>query len=364
MAGRIFNVSNGQLVEMVETPFADEDTFQDLLRQYPDLLTGDLEQSNSPRKWLLIRREMGIAAEEGAGNRWSLDHLFVDQEGIPTLVEVKRSSDTRIRREVVGQLLDYAANAVVHWSIDRVQSEFIENCGREGCDPESRLAEFLGSADSENFWQKVKTNLQAGKIRLLFVADLIPAELKRIIEFLNTQMDPAEVLGVEIKHYEGQGLKTLVPRLIGQTAEAVSKKNPGSQATRKPNLTKEELQELADERGVGRLYSALVSKLSQVFEGITTTQSNISFGARLPNYKGTAAIIGLTPVISSAGRGIRYGAYAESLAILCQVDIQTIKDALPECDLSPPNWGRGYSSGFARDESSFDEIISLLKSVK
>jgi hypothetical protein len=32
---------------------------------------------------------------------------------VPTLLEVKRSSDTRIRREVVGQMLDYAANGVV-----------------------------------------------------------------------------------------------------------------------------------------------------------------------------------------------------------------------------------------------------------
>lgn len=37
-----------------------------------------------------------------------MDHLFVDQDAIPTLVEVKRSSDTRIRREVVGQLLEYS----------------------------------------------------------------------------------------------------------------------------------------------------------------------------------------------------------------------------------------------------------------
>jgi len=31
-------------------------------------------------------------------------------------------------------------------------------------------------------------------IRMLFVADRIPAELRRIVEFLNEQMDPAEVL--------------------------------------------------------------------------------------------------------------------------------------------------------------------------
>jgi hypothetical protein len=34
----------------------------------------------------------------------------VDEAGVPTLVEVKRSSDTRARREVVARMLDYAAN--------------------------------------------------------------------------------------------------------------------------------------------------------------------------------------------------------------------------------------------------------------
>src|SRR5262249_3604083 len=31
---------------------------------------------------------------------WSVDHLFLDQDAVRTLVEVKRGSDTRIRREV------------------------------------------------------------------------------------------------------------------------------------------------------------------------------------------------------------------------------------------------------------------------
>ena len=50
----------------------------------------------------------------------------------------------------------------------------------------------------------MKTNLQAGKIRLIFVADVIPSELRRIVEFLNQQMDPGEVLAVEIRQYAGR----------------------------------------------------------------------------------------------------------------------------------------------------------------
>src|ERR1700686_2820386 len=60
---------------------------------------------------------------------------------------------------------------------------------------------------------------------MLFVADRIPAELRRIVEFLNEQMDPAEVLALELRQYEGEGLKTLVPMVYGQTEEAQQKKS-------------------------------------------------------------------------------------------------------------------------------------------
>jgi hypothetical protein len=52
------------------------------------------------------------------------------------------------------------------------------------------------NTDEEKFWQKVKENIGEGRIRMLFVADEIPRELKTIIEFLNIQMNKSEVLGV------------------------------------------------------------------------------------------------------------------------------------------------------------------------
>jgi hypothetical protein len=53
----------------------------------------------------------------------------------------------------------------------------------------------------------------------------VPAELRRIVEFLNTQMDPAEVLAIEIKQYVGEGMRSLVPRVVGQTEKAQQKKD-------------------------------------------------------------------------------------------------------------------------------------------
>jgi hypothetical protein len=87
------------------------------------------------------------------------------------------------------------------------------------------LIEFLDGQDAESFWRQVEANLKAGRIRMVFVADNIPKELRRIIEFLNEQMRPAEVLAIEVEQFTGaDGLRLLTPRVVGATERAVSVK--------------------------------------------------------------------------------------------------------------------------------------------
>jgi hypothetical protein len=216
------------LVALQPAEFAREDDFQQLLAKFPSLLSGGQTDDTSPRRWLLLKREKSIPAEDGGGGRFSVDHLFIDQDGIPTLVEVKRQSDTRLRREVVGQMLDYAANAVLYWPIDQLRAEFEEGCLKNNLDPEEQIQKQLGAEDVEGLWRLVKTNLEAGRIRMLFVADRIPAELRRIVEFLNEQMDPAEILALELRQFVGEGLRTIVPMVYGQTEGARQKKATGA----------------------------------------------------------------------------------------------------------------------------------------
>jgi hypothetical protein len=69
---------------------------------------------------------------------------------------------------------------------------------------------------------------------LIFVADEIPPELRRIIEFLNEQMRPAEVLGVEVKQYAdaAKRVRNLVPRVLGTTAVSETKSGQRNGPTR------------------------------------------------------------------------------------------------------------------------------------
>jgi hypothetical protein len=213
-----------ELIEMEETDYVSEDILQELIAKHPHLLAGYEMDINDPRKWLLVEREQILPYDSTGQKLFYLDHLFLDQDGIPTIVETKRSCDNRLRREVVAQMLDYASNSLIYLPVEEIISNLIKNY------PKTELDELIRTKlelemDPEEFFQLVKTNFQAGRIRLVFVADEFPVELITIVEFLNKQMDPAEILAVEVKQYVKNGLKTLVPRLMGQTAETRLKRS-------------------------------------------------------------------------------------------------------------------------------------------
>lgn len=227
MEGSIFIVQpDNSLVQVKRTPYNSEALLQGLLSDYPDLLAGDQMNTTNPRRWLLVSPELSLSTEADGTGGWWIDHLFLDQDAIPTIVEVKRSSDSRIRREVVGQMLDYAAHLEVYWPAERIRAYFEERCRAQGTDPNLKVSELVQEEETDigAFWTRVAENLSIGKMRLLFVADEIPLHLQRIVEFLNKYMSPIEVLAVEIKQFEGSNLKTLVPRIVGQTAAIQERK--------------------------------------------------------------------------------------------------------------------------------------------
>src|SRR3954453_9397750 len=142
-------------VPMTETAFDAEDLLQALIAQHPEMLA---DENAGQGPLLLVRREAAVADHPDAGGRWSLDHLYVDGEGVPTLVEVKRSSDTRGRREVVAQMLDYAANAKLSFSPERMAAWIEEAAHGRDITAAEVLSDTLGVEDPDAFWATVATN--------------------------------------------------------------------------------------------------------------------------------------------------------------------------------------------------------------
>ncbi|HEV7492322.1 hypothetical protein [Baekduia sp.] len=210
----IFLNHDGRLVQLTEAPYKTEAVLQELIAQHPKTLAGDEGGS-----LLLVRREASVYDDQDVASHGVVDHLFLDADGVPVLVEVKRSTDTRIRREVVGQMLDYATGAA-NWTVEQLKEWLTARCVAEGLDDVEEIGRL--TSDPEGFWQRVRENLHGRHLRLIFVADAIPARLRATVEFLNEQLTDCEVLAIEVKQYlDPDGNQTIVvPTVLGNTEKA------------------------------------------------------------------------------------------------------------------------------------------------
>lgn len=308
----------GQLEPMQEKPFDAEADLQKLVAEYPGLLSGEQMNPDNPRRFILIGREQGIADIIGGGHRWSLDHLLIDQDAVPTLVEAKRQGNSEIRREIVGQMMDYAAHATQTWNVGDIRQAFEERVAAAGQDSDSVLAELLlEEPDADVFWQRVDDNLRAARLRLLFVADGIPDELTRVVEFLNEQMPRIEVLAVEIKQFLGETGSTLVPRVIGRTAEAAAAPSRGSGSRHTVNLNQQTLlesfpdEQIREREAIGRLLE--IARKHRA--GFNWSPRGVSIRAASPAFKnnlsvawlyapGAAGFMNVGGVVFGAGNGL------------------------------------------------------------
>ena len=201
----------------------EDQELQRLLESNYDLLPGDQIDPEEPRRWLLIKREMPVPDPSTGGNRWSIDFLFVDQSATPTFVECKRFEDTRARREVMGQMLEYAANGHHYWQKDEIRAFATAAATARGESIEDAIARLRPTDDLEvdAFFERVEENLRESQLRLVFFLEEAPPELRSVVDFLNKQMERSDILIVEARLHElPDGRRVLTPSVFGYTEQA------------------------------------------------------------------------------------------------------------------------------------------------
>ena len=212
----------------------DEGTeLQDLLENNPQLLPSEQIYPDNPPQWLLIKREMPVLDPSTGAARWSIDFLYVDHMAIPTLVECKRCDDTRSRREVIAQMMEYAANGHHYWSAEELQAHAQESIG--GLDQLNSWITQVGAVGGSSgaFFEAAVANLRKATMRLIFFLEESPNELRSLVEFLNNQLKETEVLLVEARLYDSPSGRIVVPWLFGYSEEArVAKRESRALATR------------------------------------------------------------------------------------------------------------------------------------
>ena len=172
---------------------------------------------------------LAIGAEWPAGGGRA-DIVLIGSDGILTVVETKLSRNPEARREVIAQLLEYAAY-LSEWTIYEIQQRAEQFFKSDRCVSTYRdepfdkvLTNFLEDSDEsvEAFKGKVEQNLRQGRIRLIVAVDEVGEQAQKIVTFVNAY-STFDIYLLQIAEYEDtDGRRTFVPSLHGYARKAPS----------------------------------------------------------------------------------------------------------------------------------------------
>ncbi len=190
--------------------FENELPLQILLEEYPELIPSE-EIIGNP-SFFLVQREFPVSVGY-------LDHLFLDQMMVPTIIETK-VNNPEIRRKIIGQGYDY------------LKSLFLEVTGKQIIESAKKYwkdrydFEVSKRLDLKELNEKeIDKNLKKPRLRLIFAADFIPRELREVVEFINRTSRGIDVYAVQIEQYLLDDKKIISISTWGPTESVVHDKS-------------------------------------------------------------------------------------------------------------------------------------------
>lgn len=217
---KILLIDGGKTTPLNETKFTEEGKLQDYLEEYPTLIPlADVVEDASPL--VCIGREVGT----GSG---SIDLLCIDKDSLLTIVETKLRKNREARREVMGQIIEYASY-VSQWKpedVYRIANEYFAKSNKvpasyKGKTIDEIMKTIAGDEYSdEDFRKKIGQNLQDGRIRLIIAVDELIEELRAMVTFLNTHSN-FDILLLQVTDFqESPSKRVLVPMLFGYATKS------------------------------------------------------------------------------------------------------------------------------------------------
>jgi hypothetical protein len=337
---RLWKIQNSNQLKAVENSKLDlEERLEDWIEKDISMLSND---------FLVIGRQ--VPTDFGG----AIDLLCMNRVGDLVIIELKRD---KTPREISAQVLDYAS-----WVKDLSNDE-ITNIG-------DNYLRALGQGSLEEaFRQKFDSSLpdvlNESHI-MLVVAIRIDSSSERIIKYLS------ETYGIKINAVTFQYFREAIDneyiaRTFLITPNPLSNNEPrGNTTKRKPNLSLEKLQEIADKNGAGAYYKDLIITFEKCLTKIPT-RSSLAFYGNLKIGKGV--IFSLIPTKSNQEEGLKFQVYLYRFMEYFGADKETVLAMLPE---KRNDWAYDYPGdknfvgfeGFFRNQAEIDHFRTKFKELK
>ncbi|MFC1907507.1 hypothetical protein ACFLW8_05425 [Chloroflexota bacterium] len=212
---KILVTEEGKNHTLSKLDYTAESELQGYLRKYPDLIPLEEVMDNAPHLVCI-----GEEVEVPSGY---IDLLFIDENGVLTIVETKLAKNPEIRRKVIGQIMEYASH-ISDWTVDEVYKTAKGFLGRE---LEEVMREKNRDFSAELFRNNVVDKSKKGEIRLVIAVDEIVETLRTTVTFLNRN-SKFDILLLEISSFnDGANRKIHVPLLFGYARKEVTSTGSG-----------------------------------------------------------------------------------------------------------------------------------------
>ena len=247
-----------------------------------------------------------------------MDLLCIDSNGDLVVVELKSG---RTPQDVTAQALDYCS-----WvqDLDFDQVKRIADSYLGG-------SETLESAFRERFETELPEQLNQGH-RALVVADSMDSSTVRIVRYLAGRGVPINVATVQ--HFQDGSGRELLAQVYLIEPEEVRPRVRGSSA-RSAYRTVNELQTLADEKGIGEVYRRLRDGVRGIFTANGYSRT-VGYVRRLDD-GGVRTLMLVEAVPGDDDGGMKFTAHATRFERYMGVGMEGLRDLLPDntvdCDV-------------------------------
>ncbi len=240
----------------------------------------------------------------------AIDLLCLDSSGDTVVIELKRG---KTPREVTAQALDYAS-----WVKDLSSEQLTEIAdnyfGSSGP---------LGAAFQERFGKQLPEELNLSH-RSLVVAESMDASTDRIVRYLSGMNVPINVATVQ--HFRDNNGREMLAQVYLIEPEVAEAKARVTSKRISPKLTV--LHAMADENGIGELYSQVRNGVRGILSPAALTQKNVGYTTKLDG-GGVRTVLIISAAPSEEDRGLPFTVHAARFKNYLRVGPEELRAWLP-----------------------------------
>ncbi len=281
----------------------------------------------------------------------AIDLLCLDSSGDTVVIELKRG---KTPREVTAQALDYASwvKDLSSEQLDEIADSYFGSSGA------------LDSAFQERFGKQLPEERNLSH-RSLVVAESMDASTDRIVRYLSGMNVPINVATVQ--HFRDKNGREMLAKVYLIEPEVAEAKARVTSKRTSPKLTV--LQAMADENGIGELYSQVRNGVRGILSPAALTQKNVGYTTKLDG-GGVRTVL----IISAAprDRGLPFTVHAARFKNYLSVGPEELRAWLPENTREADLTGWSGSSadervnapgfhGFFQNGEEVDKFLSGLR---